>query len=148
MVRRKSLRTRNAGVSKASPVVSTKAASKRGRKGYAAVASAVFETEEFQTPVKSSSRPLTLVKGSTPLRVYSPRRQKQLKSPGPKAKRTSSGKVKAQASKSPVEKKKVRINESPSSQGNTVNFPQYDQYVSEMKAYFADVDAYELKEEA
>ena len=45
----------------------------------------------------------------------------------------------------PKRKKKATFADaSPSSQGH---FPHLEQYMSEMKAYFADVDAYELQEE-
>jgi hypothetical protein len=139
---------RNAGVKK------NPARRRSGRIVSNAALGVAAEDASIETPTKLSSQTLSLARGSTPLRVYSPRRQSQVKSPAKSAskpaKRASRKAATAQSTRSPKQaagaKKKVVINVSQSSEQESAT--HFDKYVNDMKAYFADVDAYELKEES
>ena len=143
------LRARGAGVTKASRPSSAKKATRQ-----AAAEEANPACPDLKTPVKGASKPLTIARGSTPLRVYSPRGRKSPKSSGSVAKKASRRSARAQnkvraegkEAKTPETAKKRVTTFAEASPSSQVPSPGLEQYLSEMKAYFADVDAYELQE--
>lgn len=143
------LRARGAGVTKASRPSSAKKATRQ-----AAAEEANPACPDLKTPVKGASKPLTIARGSTPLRVYSPRGRKSPKSSGSAAKKASRRSARAQSkvraegkeAKTPETAKKRVTTFAEASPSSQVPSPGLEQYLSEMKAYFADVDAYELQE--
>ena len=143
------LRARGAGVTKASRPSSAKKATRQ-----ATAEKANPACPDLKTPVKGASKPLTIARGSTPLRVYSPRGRKSPKSSGSVAKKASRRSARAQnkvraegkEAKTPETAKKRVTTFAEASPSSQVPSPGLEQYLSEMKAYFADVDAYELQE--
>ena len=146
--------TRAGGVAKVSATRAKAGASKRA----ASVATIAFAST---TP----SKPKAADVNGTPLRVYTPRRrtrlhssqQKERETPGDSGARASRGKAKTatkasakrkgkgatQAKAASPMKTSSSLAQAPSSPMGAA-IPQ--DAIAEMKAYFADVDAYELKE--